>query len=406
MKKQSIRKKIPDNILSIWPSLVLGAVLLFVISGLLWFQLGSLLPGLSLGESALQARVSANEISLRNLVLENPIYLPFSFGLYILQLLSLDSAVAIRSIGAFFGLLSVVAVFFIVKRWHTLRVTLLTTLLYATSAGFLHTARLADERSVFLLLPVVFALALYARNIKKSWLQILLYMAGFILLLYVPGGIWFIVLLILWQRKRLVPYIKKLSVIPLILFSVLGIALVSLLAFAFALNPSQIYLWLGASTVIPSSGELVTNLLTTVSHLFIRGPADPVFWVGITPLLDALLVVLFLLGCYVGLFQRKLERTKVLFSTIGILVLLSVFGGPVTAFAVIPFMYIIAASGLALLLQQWFTVFPRNPFARSIGVGLIIVTVAFSVLYNAHRYYVVWPKTPQVHESFQQQAED
>lgn len=89
-----------------------------------------------------------------------------------------------------------------------------------------------------------------------------------------------------------------------------------------------------------------------------------------------------------------------------VLFILSGLGAGIDAIYIAPFLYIIAAAGIALLLQQWFTVFPKNPFARSVGVVLISICISASVAYNLHRYFIAWPHTPEVIREFQQPLGD
>jgi hypothetical protein len=114
---------------------------------------------------------------------------------------------------------------------------------------------------------------------------------------------------------------------------------------------------------------------------------------------------LFVLGCYAYYFQRRLDRTKILFGAMGLISILVALGGPVPVFLLVPFVYIVATAGMALMLQQWFTVFPRNPFARTVALLLIVSCVAFSIFYNTQHYFVAWPKSPATKAVFQQQIQ-
>jgi len=54
----------------------------------------------------------------------------------------------------------------------------------------------------------------------------------------------------------------------------------------------------------------------------------------------------------------------------------------------VPFLYLFIAAGIALLLQMWFSVFPKNPIAKYVGllwIGLIVVLIAY---YQGTRYFV------------------
>jgi hypothetical protein len=77
---------------------------------------------------------------------------------------------------------------------------------------------------------------------------------------------------------------------------------------------------------------------------------------------------------------------------LGILVAL---GGSVTIAALIPLMYLAIAAGTHYLLDQWLTIFPRNPVAKFVGVSLVSFVVAFSAFYHLRAYFVAWPQAPE-----------
>ena len=64
-------------------------------------------------------------------------------------------------------------------------------------------------------------------------------------------------------------------------------------------------------------------------------------------------------------------------------------------------MFLIAAGGVALMLQQWFTVFPYNPFARTVGLVLLLFALGTTSFYSLNQYFVAWPHTPETKQTFQ-----
>lgn len=74
--------------------------------------------------------------------------------------------------------------------------------------------------------------------------------------------------------------------------------------------------------------------------------------------------------------------------------ILIALGGSLDLSIVMPIVYLWIAAGIAYLLQQWLVVFPRNPIARGIGYGLIIIAVSLSCAYNLRAYFVAYPHDP------------
>jgi uncharacterized protein YqhQ len=83
--------------------------------------------------------------------------------------------------------------------------------------------------------------------------------------------------------------------------------------------------------------------------------------------------------------------------------LLVALNGPVPLSILIPFAYILIAAGITFMLQQWFTVFPRNPVAKNIGVAIMTLAVVTTTFYHINHYYVAWPNAPQTIKTYNQQ---
>jgi hypothetical protein len=400
-RKHQIVKRVTGAILDNWVFALIIAVLGVISIGVLLFQLGSLVPGANPAESVHITAIKDNQINPLQALVQQPNFLPFTLGLFIMQLFSLESVSWLRAISVVFGLLSVASVYYIVSRWHTFRVSVFSALLYATSAGLLHVARLGDERSTYLLLPLVIAIGLYSKGQKSQIPKfIALGLAG-LLVLYLPGTIWIAISLSALYYRQIITSFNKVSVPIKSIGGSIALIFVGLLTFSFITNPQQLRLWLGApAESLPALNDFFTQLALVPVQLFAWGPEDPSMWVGTAGIIDIFVTVLFALGCYSYFYQRKLDRTKFLFVAMFVLILLAALGGPVSVFSLVPFIYIIAATGLALLLQQWFTVFPRNPFARGMAIVIIVAAISMSVFYNTHRYFIAWPRTPAVYSEF------
>ncbi len=400
-RRTKFLKRTTSVLIDNWMYTLIIIALAAVSIGILFFQLSTLLPGPNAAELNNLNNISEGAINPIHALIQEPIFLPFTFGMYLLQLFSLDSIGWLRSISVAFGLLSVLSVYYIISRWHTFRVSVLATLLYATSAGLLHVARLGDEQSTYLLLPLVIAIGLYGKGQKAIAPKLIALALAAILTLYLPGTIWIVLVLSALYYREIIASAKKIVLPIKSVAAAISAVFIGLLTFSFISNPDQFLLWLGLPVEdLPTLAEFAIQLALVPVTLFAWGPTDPSMWVGTAGIIDFFVGVLFILGCYSYFYQRKLDRTKFLFVTILVLTVLAGLGGPVNAFTVVPFIYIVAATGLALLLQQWFTVFPRNPFARSLALIVIIAAISMSVFYNTHRYFVAWPRTPAVQIEF------
>ena len=382
--------------------LIFGSVGLLLLALYTW-QLDSLVPALSMSEAAIQQQVARDELSLQQVITTNQNFLHYSVALYVFQLLSLDSIFMLRFIGVGIGLMSIVSFFYLVSRWHTLRVSVFATILYASSAVTLHSARVIDESTMYLLIPVVLALAWHAKHTNKTIFRYLALIIAASLILYIPGLFFVAAAVLLWQRKEFLTALKKANKYPVTVFASIMVVMAGLLLFSWVLRPESFLLWIGISLAdgLPGVIGYGQQVITTVIELFFVGPNDPTRWVGTAGLINPFVTVLFLMGLYSYVVQRQLDRVIVIGTLLFILIMLSGLGGAIDSFAIAPVVYIVAATGIALLLQQWFTVFPKNPIARIFGLACIVFAIAVTVQYNVQRYFIAWPRTPEVHRVHQ-----
>jgi hypothetical protein len=144
------------------------------------------------------------------------------------------------------------------------------------------------------------------------------------------------------------------------------------------------------------------NLIRIPVRLFIRGPLDPVQWLGRLPILDIFADAMLVLGAYSFWQHRKLYRSKLLFGGLIVSTALITVGGPVTITVLMPFIYILIAAGILYMLEAWQKVFPHNPVARSFGVGILVIAVALSCNFQLRSYFVAWQNSPTTKAVFNQ----
>jgi hypothetical protein len=177
------------------------------------------------------------------------------------------------------------------------------------------------------------------------------------------------------------------------------------LMYALVANPELIQTWLGVRPDLGTPLEIAKNIAKVPLSVLIRSDPNPVMTLGRLPFLDIGTTILGVLGAYWYVTQRKLDRTKLIAGGLVLGTVLVGLMGIMTSTIVMPFVYLLAAGGITFLLQQWFTVFPRNPLARGVGIGLVVAVVLASSFYNTQRYFVAWPNTPATKQAFSQQLQ-
>ncbi|MBX6334987.1 hypothetical protein IRY61_06660, partial [Candidatus Saccharibacteria bacterium] len=355
---------------------------------LLWFRLGSLTGGYSAEEAAaLQAGSSLSQI------FENPLNAPFTLLAYLFSLIFTgeQALLSVRAAATVIGLLTLTAFYWLVRHWHGERTAVLGTVIFGSSAWFLHTARLGTPDVALFLLLVLVAGSVWFK--KTDYYAILF--AGFILtatLLYVPGMIWPVLFVTLWQAKTILRFAKK--HLGFFLFGLFGVlALIAPLLWALWRSPGIARDIAGLPAGFNWTGAL-ERLGEVPYQLFVHGPADPVIWLGRLPVLDVFSMVMLIFGAYLYFRYRHLARSKMVAASLTISLLLIALGGAVTLSIIIPFVYLLVAAGIGFMLDRWQRVFPRNIIAQSVSVGLISLAVIIVGWYGLRHYFVAWPNAP------------
>jgi len=383
-----------------WVAIALRPTFLFVAMSsfvvvLLWFVLGSLVPGLSESE-VFQKASSATWRAL----LDNPLGAPYKLLQFGPQYFKHQEPWLLRSASAAVGLLTVCCFYYILNQWYTRRVAILGTILFVCSAWFLHTARLGTESVMYTLLIAVVACTIWLQKSHGHILAVLTGGALLIVLLYIPGMIWFVVPALLWQSQRISGLLSRQNPAVLTVLTLLGVVAMAPLGWGLFQEPSLIRAYFGLPQVFPAPLDIIKNTFSVPYHVFLRGPHNPETWLARLPMLDWFSVVMFVVGGYAYYLKRRLDRT-VMLVYVGIMgCILIGLGGPVTLAVLLPFIFLVIAGGLALMLQQWFTVFPHNPVAKTLGACLMTIAVLMSSYYNINHYFIAWPNNPETKQVF------
>lgn len=380
-----------------WRPILIGLGVAVVVAVFYGFKLGTLLPGASKPEVAYITSIRSGKA-----IVENPVFAMHKLPVYGLFKLGVNNIGAFRAVSAAFAAFSIMGCFFVLREWYTTRVAVLGTGLYMTSAWILHIGRLATPEATFLLImPVVWAvLWLYFTTLYKSAIVVLAALTA--MCFYVPGFIWLIVCISIWQHKRIWKEIKNVPVWFRILCVLLVLVILAPLARAVVLHPNVGLEVLGLPNRLPSLQTLWYNLIHTPSSFIISAPYDPVRWLGRLPLLDLFCVVMAIFGAYSLRFRLKEVRTHLIIGGSLILFALVVIGGIPITVLFLP-LFVLIADGIAFMLRQWFTVFPKNPFARVTATTVLSLAVLFVAFYHINHYFIAWPQNPATRAAYSYQ---
>jgi len=386
-------KQFRNLVKTYWRPAAFYGGLLILFGGLLWYRLGTLV-----GYSAEELATMQASTSFRH-ILDNPINAPYLiFGRVFLYIAD-QSLLLMRFVAGLFGLGILSTFYWLVRHWHGERSAVFGTIMFGSSAWFLHTARLGTPDVLLFLTLALAACAVWLKRTDNRFALI----AGFVLatsLLYVPGAIWLLLVGIIWQAKPIIKLFKE--HLPLMLASSLGaLVLIAPLGWAISKNPSLIKPMLGLPTIgWPQALDSLQRLAHIPYSLVLRAPFDPQHWLGRLPVLDAFSAVMLLLGIYLYARHYKLVRVKLMAAALIVGSLLIALGGAVNLTMLVPFLYILIAAGIGFMLDRWYEVFPRNVIAQGVGVGLITLAIVTSCWYGVRHYFIAWPNTPQTRSVF------
>lgn len=391
---KSLREWLADN----WQSILLWVVSVGTLLFVCFYHLSSITDTkLSPAEvQAIEQSRSARQI------LDNPLSMPHKLGQYAVIKAGQSSTYALRAVTAVFSCLLVLLFYALARHWFSPRIAWMSTLMLATSTLFLGYGRLATPD---ILLPLallgLLGSAWWVNGTRRIHITLLVVTSTIAAILYVPGMVWFIALAVLAQKRHISRAFKKTPVLSLIVFILLGGILIAPLARSFVLNPVLIRDWLALPAQITPMETLREFLFVPLS-LVVRALPNPEHNLGRLPYLDIFTICVAVLGMYSYLIRFNLVRTKTIIGAALISWLLIAFSNTVSIVLILPLIYLTVAGGIMLLLQQWFTVFPKNPIARRIGMVLLLSVISISIFYNFTRYFVAWANSPVTRETFSQ----
>jgi hypothetical protein len=377
-----------------------GALVLLCLgclSYLLYFhRLSTLLPGYSAGE--LQAYGAASNWQS---VSSNPLNLPYTALLWLLTAVLHHGILMTRVVAAAFGVVAGLLFFAVARQRYNFYVALLGTILFTTSAGFLHAARFGGGQVLQLgILALIAGLSAYQRLAERRARHDYVLVTLLAVLWYVPGLIWFelfaAAMLFGGARRRFGRAPKQ----QLAGYAAMALLIAAPLLIAIAKQPNVLLGVLGFPAHIHDLSYVGDNALHAVLSIAIRSDGNPLLWVGHVPLLSIAEGGLGLLGAYVYLWRQRSRSGLLLAGDVLISLALIALGGSVGYATLVPLLYLFIIAGINYLFMRWFRVFPRNPIARGAGVLAICVMLAFSVLYQVRSYFVAWPHHAATRQAF------
>lgn len=385
MKLPSVRLSLP------WRSIVPVAGVLVVAAALFGYRLASLAPRLS----PMEQQLFDGSKGLAGLS-QNPLFFGPKLFFWLAHFAPNSLHVqALRMPSVLAGIAAIGLMFYVLHRWYGARGTVFGLAMFLASAWMLHISRFAGF-DVFYVLAMLGLFAVYIAlyDHDESAVMWLIWLVTNILLLFVPGMVWFVLLGAAWQWRSLWNAWGTTNLTQRIASGLLVLVSLASLAYAFVRTPVLVMTWLGLPSHLSALTTFHWSVLHTLSALVYAGPHHPEQWLGTLPLLDIATLLLFVAGiAFYGIHWRA-NRTHLLGGFLLLGIILASFG-VIGISLIIPIIYVVAVGGLAYVTHFWMRTFPRNPIARAFGVCVVAAVVGLSCYYNLLQYFVAWPHNPE-----------
>lgn len=360
---------------------------------------GLFIPG-GLSQSEINSVVASDSLSL-SLTSFDPsaiVNLPY----HILQHYSLNlfgvTTLSVKLPSIILGVLSALGIILLLRMWFKPNIALLTTILVITTGQFLFVAQSGTPSIVYIFWATwIFVAALkISRRGKWSVLWKMLLFALAALSLYTPLSIY--VLFALVSAAALHPHlryiVRHLSKLKIAIGSIGALIIVTPLVYVVARHPDIGLRLLGVPAHWPN---LTANFMKLIHQYFdfIKPGSDMLMW----PIYGLGSMTLIFLGIY-RLFTTKYTARSYIISALAILLAPVLIINP--NFNSVTFVPIILlmAMGVNTLVSKWYSIFPRNPYARFAGLIPLIVLMSGLVLSGMNRYTYGYLYDPQTANSF------
>lgn len=367
--------------------LALYLLLALLAFGLYFWQLGSLTKGLS------PAEVTATSASTSlGTIVDNPTNGPHKFLQYIIVQIFGHGALQIRLSSAIFSLLFLFCFYLLIKGWFGPMIGLFSVIFLAATPWFMLLARHGSPE-ILLFSPIVILAAYYWLIRSKSQTAWFCLLVAGSLMLYVPGGLFLVLLGLIFGRTNLIQSIGSFARLPKILGTLLVLALLAPLIYGCIKYPSSLKPLLLLPASWPSPLVALKTAAWDVLALIWRTPVHIDQIIGRLPIFSGAQVALAVFGSF-ALF--RLARGK-LYLLLG----LSIFGIVAATLNrnllflsyALPAVAVAVAAGLRYLYMEWRSIFPKNPIPKYLAVVLIAGLVGMHIAYGLRYSLLAWPNT-------------
>ena len=388
-------RKVTDYLLYRWRYIVgygivsLIVVLLLIVAA--WFT-----PG-GLTKEEMQSVITSSQ-PLTALDPSLIVNLPY----HLLQRASLSlfgvSIISVKLPSLLIGLGSILGMFLLLRGWFRHNVAVLATLLVVTTGQFLFLAQHGAPGivTIFWSVWLLVAALMISRRSSLGWLWKIVLAAVVALSLYTPLSAYVIVALL--SAVALHPHlrylVRRMSKPKTAVASLIGLLLLTPLAYTIWQHPGTAFTLLG----LPEHGyDIKANALELLNNYF--NFLTPVHGVYMAPLYGVGSMALILLGVFRLFTATYTARSYIITAWTFLLIPVVLFNPSAIGVTFIPAL-LLMAMGVASLISMWYSLFPRNPYARVVGLVPLIILMGGMLGTSVDRYVNGYTYNPELASQF------
>ena len=292
------------------------------------------------------------------------------------------------------GFATIVLFMLTMRLWFRESIAVVTTIIAVTSSPFVSMMRSGTPEIMlsFWTILLLFAAVKFLMQHERAFVWKLLMAIAAVGLLYTPYGIY--PLLAFSISGLLHPHVRSRlrRIKHSRLFILLGVGLVTLtpLIIYVVLDPARLAPLVGI-TAFEDSLSNIPETLSKLYQLYINVVQSGFVGTVLVPMFNIATVCLVLLGIFRVVKDRHTARSYALISWTIAVTIVTLLAPEQQGLVLMP-VILLTAIGIETLIVDWYTLFPKNPYARV--AGLIPLTILFIAIaagnlshyFNTHRY--------------------
>lgn len=308
------------------------------------------------------------------------------------------STLSIKLPSILLGLLAIIGCYLLIATWFRRNVAIITTIIAATMPAMLFIAQDGTPASYTIAVSfwLLYVATCVSRVVRPQAFWSILFFVLLALNLYTPLGIWLNIAIL--STILFHPHIRygarRFSINRLAAASAVGFVILTPLIYSLTVKPSIALTLIGIPTSVP---DLSANLHTLATYYLASAPHATSPY--LEPLFPLAIILLIIIGFYRFILIKHTARSYVVWLWGGVLVPMIILN-PESFMIILPLTILMVAMSIASLIREWYVLFPRNPYARIVGLIPLGIIVFGITITNTYHYMAGYHYSPNVAQSY------